>query len=245
VRILSPFHDYYDGVQQHGADPNTIYLRKTEETDFRDFPAPISCWEVRNIGGVDLNTDVQPILIGFCGKFYFLFRVCPPSGEISHHITITGAHNRLISLGKTKRQQELIAEGLEKFKQQKPGKFYWWWRAFISEKHIAEWLKRTPGSDNPFIKLNAPVFKAEKTGWRRGRRFTVEVNPMLKDIGFPGVVDAWTAYQTIHSYITGPLAIKMDPPQIIDDVTLAESKGFNKESFRTDSPGKKRKRRGK
>ena len=63
--------------------------------------------------------------------------------------------------------------------------------------------------------------------------------------GLLNELDPYSAYQEIAMYLAGPLANQQDPPQDIDDETLASMKGFDKLSFRTDSPGKKRRRRAK
>jgi hypothetical protein len=70
-------------------------------------------------------------------------------------------------------------------------------------------------------------------------------NVRLAPFGFQSTIDPYTAYQEIAMYLAGPLAIQQDPPQDIDDETLASMKGFDDRSFRADSPGKKRRRRAK
>ena len=90
--------------------------------------------------------------------------------------------------------------------------------------------------------MNCPIFMSRRLN-HHSRSLYIEKNPNLAAFGFQSHLDPWTAYQTLASYISGPLAIQMDIPQDIDDVILAQAKGFNEKSFRMDSPGKKRKRR--
>lgn len=63
----------------------------------------------------------------------------------------------------------------------------------------------------------------------------VEINPILKDLDFAGVVDPFTAFQEISMFLSGVLGIN-EPEMIeISDKHKRDAKGFDDKSFKTRS----------
>jgi hypothetical protein len=67
-----------------------------------------------------------------------------------------------------------------------------------------------------------------------GRDYPVQINPFtLKGIGFAKAIDPYTAFQELSMWIGGVLGGNSpETVSITDDKVLAESHGFDKESFR-------------
>ena len=66
------------------------------------------------------------------------------------------------------------------------------------------------------------------------------VNGILKDFDFVKLFDPYQAFQELQMYLSN-IAVPLKPIPEIDDVTMAEAKGFNKWSFRKERSSKKRK----
>ena len=69
------------------------------------------------------------------------------------------------------------------------------------------------------------------------------VNPCLRDLEFQRVVDPFTAHQELSQYLSGVLTNNNEPPQLTDQKVKRDKAGFDNNSFKTRSPGKKAKRR--
>lgn len=242
MKIVSPFKDYYDGIQGLGIDKSILYIRKTVEIlyentdDIGEKPKgiPVFYSVMRPSTNASLNYFVEPVTVGFCGKVYLLFGVYEQrfSGAEKLHFftTVEKAQKAAIEFETPANRKKALAEYFEGG----GGKGL--------AIDVKEWLdKYHLIGDKPFITLNTPIFLTRFEGYTR----VLEVSPRLKPFSFAKHVNPYAAYQEIAQYITGPLAKEISPPQIIDDVVLAEGKGFNKYSFRMDSPGKKKRRRNK
>jgi hypothetical protein len=89
--------------------------------------------------------------------------------------------------------------------------------------------------EKKFEEKKSPIFVCKSTiRWKR----TIQWNACLKDYQFYQVFDTYMAYQEISMFL-GSLAMPEKPIPTLDDKTMAESKGFNKWSFRKE-PTKKR-----
>jgi len=94
--------------------------------------------------------------------------------------------------------------------------------------------------DSVFREVRAPVLCVD---WEQhNTQIRVEVNPVLKHLGFASVVDPYTAHQTLEMFMGTNMVTQMDPEVHVSDEIKAESHGFNKHSFRSD-PTRKTKRR--
>ncbi len=80
MRIISPFHDYYDSLQSYG---EPIYLRNTIKVDFLNKEHLWPLWWV--------SPDTFKI-IGFCGQIYPVYRIrddsvyCYSSEEVDQRV---------------------------------------------------------------------------------------------------------------------------------------------------------------
>jgi hypothetical protein len=230
MKIISSFKDYYDNCQGYGFDPKLIYIRKTEHIVI----SPDS--ELMKIfSGIRKKISLMPYisspiisrgLVGFCGKLYpfweyngiFYYdpnkmqRALIDFTSSSDHNDRVDARKALRILNKERRLytpwdiEEFTIEGLTKFLHSLNRKI----------------------DDTVHIHIKAPSFVIQlQLG-----ALTLIVNPNLKEYNFPTQVDPYTAYQEISMYLGNNLAEQMDPLVKISDKLKAESKGFDKWSFR-------------
>jgi len=228
MKIVSKFHDYYDGASGL-YDPVPLYVRETKKEHLKDMNRDV-------VGALQEAVDLQndmPTLFGsgigiifFCGQsypFYFIFDEYYYSIEriISLHETM---EKEAIGIEKKEFSNTLIR--LNKEKVSSFGRVTDW----LSK---GSWKQSVPEGrrihENAFIKLGAPVFVIFK-GWHEN--IQVITNPMLKDYGFASLVDPYTAYQEISMYLGNQMAIQMNPNVKRTDNDIRDSKGFDNWSFR-------------
>jgi hypothetical protein len=103
------------------------------------------------------------------------------------------------------------------------------------KKFFLEGEQHKDNYEKKFEEKKSPIFVCKSTiRWKR----TIQWNACLKDYQFYQVFDTYMAYQEISMFL-GSLAMPEKPIPTLDDKTMAESKGFNKWSFRKE-PTKKR-----
>ena len=85
MRIISKFHDYYDGVMSYGFDDSLIYKRKTE-TGLPDISSNLTKIHksMPRLRRGQLGLFARPYIIGFCGRLYPMYRIEPDSYQIEN-----------------------------------------------------------------------------------------------------------------------------------------------------------------
>jgi hypothetical protein len=108
-----------------------------------------------------------------------------------------------------------------------------WLDTLYTRKELHEFYNQ-PIKTNIFEEHHCPIFVSNSKRdilYKIDREITI--NARLEDWEFYKVFDAYSAYQELSIYLGG-LAEPRKPIPKIDDVTMAEIKGFNKFSFRKD-----------
>ena len=236
MRIVSKFHDYYDSCRVYGADPKLIYIRKTEEIDISwnlhhekkqlelleaikpltDILKAMPCFSRI----YRINDDLKGI-IAFCGRAYPFYRLD------NYHYTFEKVLQCIENQVKES-TSKYLKETLEHLNRT-PTRPYKCdqrhshlnkdsWKYFSNETDL-----NLPDSVHAYLK--SPVIAIENK--------TITINPMLSKYNFASQIDPFTAYQELSMYIGNNLATQMDPEINISDEIRAESKGFDKWSFRT------------
>lgn len=211
MRIIAQNHDYYDCIQSQGQDRSLIYDRKVHEIE-----VPYPKWDFPT-----LNTGhVNPIIIGFCGKIYPLVQ--------THHVADGRKCCYNIDEADAFFEKHYTKRHL-KIYHGKDG--FWRWTNYAQRDRIVEFFRKCAEVQDKFVQIfmenSCPIFVATKY-WKNG---TIEVNAELKRYDFFRVFDPYTAFQEIAMFMSN-IAIPQKPMPQIDDVTKAESKGFDKWSFR-------------
>ena len=242
MRIISPFHDYYDGVQRMGQDPTLVYVRRESEGDPGQVPGAFlrSSMYVRDERH---QAEILGVTIGFCGMLHPCFEVLTGEAEDWFFPDLDEAYKAVVASAESRAMRRELEDRIASDEESEYGFRH---GGAISRRAVEEWTRaHAARDDEPFIRLGCPVF-AVLQETRQGHRIVTRLirNPRLLPFGFQRVMDPYSAYQELAMYLSGPLAERNDPPQDIDDETLARAKGFDRRSFRTDSPGKKLRRRG-
>lgn len=237
MRIISKFKDYYDVGMSYGADPTLVYARETAfyHSDFEKGFRP---------GYIEpLNSGI----LYFCGTAY------PFMTSYDYSPYYTGAKDDFLFF-QTPEQVDAYQE--EYFKKRRHS------NRFIGsaylENQMEDFLKEPYKVDvDIHFKYKAPVVMYLQKTWENlgvmanpngvyssSKKGFVYANPILRTLNFQRVVDPYTAFQEISMFLGGVLGnIERDTVKITDDKILRDSKGFDDQSFKTGSPGKKKNRR--
>ena len=259
MRIISKHRDFYDGCQ----DPTDrlVYLRHKKiisAGDANDGPALRKIWPMLKpyhdmFGAMpgfpnDLTGVCRRRLVLFCGRIYGWY-----SFEANQEVDCRQTPISLASAS-----PELILDTA-----QEHGLVNRWGRRPLGKKWFESQREKTPNSwreypfnaagwnrwvekyqsqqvpDELFREFEAPVIQVS----RDHSGPTIILNPPLKPLGFQAEVDTWATFQELDMFLGNNMARQVDPPAPISDELKAHSKGFDKHSFRTHSPGDRKARR--
>jgi len=231
MRIVGDVKDYYDGViSLFQEESYPLWVRKTrletEESPIRHY----SSWSF-------FSDTIEPFvqdsgIIVFCGKGYPYFNVV-----LDGKVELVNSKECLFDLEElnTKRRKNRWHHNSSMVKAEID--------VFFEEVYNYDWSEL-------HRKYNSPVLLFKKTArscypYYHGRNIDVEpnlvINPILKDYGFAGIKDPYSAIQEIDMYLGNQLAQEVEAPQITDDEIKKASHGFgHKYAFKTE-PGKKKK----
>jgi len=239
MKIISSFKDYYDFVMAYNQDDDYTYFRdpiihklsikeaqKIINVDNGPFPSIIRphllSWPSSNsIITININ------YIGVTGVFYPTYELTTRNIGKTDHYRDYIAFNDLISYCDNRielnKDVDYVATTLNKVKQ----------TINTIQNNIIQ-------NDEPFLKFNSPLLyiygDVYKTRFfSKINNIIIETNPNLSNLMFYKTMDAFELYQQIRVYISNILVRdKQGDIPTGDDVVLAESKGFNKFSFRKD-----------
>jgi len=250
MRLISKFHDFYDGVARNTVHDKThTFVRKQKE---------IEGVETYLLSYMDYETRTEAItisgeIIGFCGEIYPCIRIAIT--EIKNYMketSVTHLYNwddvasflpfeemrktrsgsRIYYYGSVKSDQDLIKKWLESGK----GKEHWF------SKDIYE-AKKDPALKKLFLDQRIAYFRIYRPTIRG--KLTTESYPILQDVSFFKVFDAYTCFQKIEHFLVNeivrPDEIKQEIQDSITDDLKAHSHGYDKWSFRKEPTKKKRK----
>lgn len=218
MRIISPFHDYYDGAHG-GIDPTLIYQRTTAPVLMRDdmqsLASDTPVLQRHIFGQQDLGA-LFPLTLVFCGRRYpgahfqragedhFFFSADAVDAFLrAHHIT----HINLDKVSRWERKTTPMRRFLAN--QGEPAS-----RAVVEIVEANRWP----------ILVYAPSLFGKDTPLMR--------DVCLKDLGFFRVVDAYTAFQDIAQFLARLAAPENQPAVQIQDADMVRAKGFDQWSFR-------------
>jgi hypothetical protein len=234
--IKSTFKDYYDSAAGMGVDASVTYIRETSTIQLDDayfvddipsyFPddwheetdRKMSKYELIDLDG----HHAQFTLIGFCGTLYVgLFGNIHKKEEL-YQYAYFGEEILTLNWSKEKR-----------------------WRGSSHLAGVENCLKQWHGKkdDTYFKKLKTPIFTLDirhpLTRYEMNNvglytpKFTV--NPPLGILQFYKAVDAYSAFQSVQSYVSGVLGVDANPMIEVSNNTKIVKAGFDlKTSFRKD-----------
>lgn len=231
MRIFSSFHDYYDIGLQYGQDPKCVYNREEKEYFYTTkYSSPLPFIQEAFSNDLFYNLakkshiyfpkaqsislyDIDTKLILFCGKIYYINMFgfnCYYSYESLFQAMADTNDKRLLNL----------IDGKNKYKWK-----YSFYNNKIKEYETVDKLNSNQDFLNNICRLaNFPIII-----------FTYNkaiVNPKLSIYKFQTVVDPYTAFQEISSFITNVIGIGENETIEIEDKYKITQHGYNKQSFR-------------
>lgn len=214
-------------------DPYPVYVRKREcvKKKFDLIDEMLGKWVRFPMNGYN---RCLKFVVGFCGTLYPGLMINVDTSlsynmsTIDHFCYIPEKALNVASMSLKKKDHATFWESLkDKYSS-----------SSTREKEIYEYFEPRKNTDI-FFDLKVPVFV--RFGVTYGDFEGVTKNPELTRLSFQNFMDPFTCYQELSMYLGGILTDRDDPSQVTNDKVLRDSKGFDKMSFKTHSPGKKRK----
>jgi len=248
MKIISKFHDYYDGVQGIAFDDELVYLRKyrtillkelIKQDDLRIGNRKFSNgYSVRIKNGRIKGYSEK--IIGFCGEIYYLF-------EIYYILTNEGIVQKRSAFSQEQLNEILIELELKSPKSEELISFSEhykkMWSVIYSDSRHLQALR------DIFTRENTPIFVIKEDTYdlhwldennsRGYNELIVEINPCLKEYDFQKEVDSFNCYQSISMYIGGVLTKPDAPILLVSDEIKTLQHGFDEFSFKTIKGDKK------
>ena len=255
MRIIGKQYDYYDSARCYSfcSDSEAVFLRKEEEKQIKmkeriDFNFPLEATKL--------------MVIGFCGEIYSVVVLWTNEGPYDRKIHFFYDVDSYFNFISKKKNQKKIYfsnqwradrfswkkyvknfDEANRLRYTKYGFHYKNSNKYrkVSDRQEAEeafeFLKNNKEIKDLFLEHKCPYFILKDGTDDRVitsyRGVVMIMNPILKEYEFFKVMDPRIAYQEIEMFFNSVLVGEINPPQIKDDVILAEKKGFDKRiSFR-------------
>lgn len=250
MRIISDFVDYYDCMQGLDQDRQTLYIRKEKlipisklqirSTEYPNFRSN-SSW-----GAYSTFWSITRYFIGFCGKVYGSFELSTTNPDVPAVLcrSIEDVDNYV--------KTYLNASGQRSYENTKA--YFRYDGLGIRRIHFEGFFKECLNDvrlTKLFEEYKCPIFvlnlpdtgtlnsKYVEENYPRANKLIL--NSRLRDLEFYRTFPPAQAYQEINMFMSN-IAVPMKPIPTLDDVTMAESKGYDKYSFRKDPIKKKKKK---
>lgn len=242
MRIISRFHDYYDGVMSFGHDDRVIYLRDEEPLVTGERQPKAYRWldpgfrfdfsELKVKGGW---LSVEGVSIFFCGKIYVGLR-------FTYHTDLYVTAKR-----ETFYTVDSINNYLAQFELTIDDVFRKTWRSkkmvsrfYLDSHHSSLEIGVT---ENEALLTRAidqrVVAMSMLVHGRWHQLYTVVKNPQLSVYDFYRARDPFQVYQDIDMFLSGVLAPENKPMITISDTCKRDQHGFDQWSFKK-LPSKRR-----
>lgn len=221
MRIISKFHDYYDGAMRNGVDQDVFYIRENKEEKLDKNPYP----SIKKSHG--LNYEISIKILGFCGNLYKV--ICATYQGQSNGVKNYLDQEYFYSIDSFKKFAE--EEGIEIDWNQSKRRS---WLSFWDFKYGRDFEKYYANLDlssfsHIFATYQVPLFLYSQGS---GGYYYLEQNPSLKNLAFFKEKDVFSCYQELYMYVSGVLNRKESEMVKISDKDKIHKHGFNKYSFR-------------
>ena len=238
MRIISDFHDYYDGVAAQGIDKSRVFLRKQDDRlDLAERK-----YESAFIEGIEYayptnnNTLLTPFVVFVAGKTYPGIKINAgfPNGTISFCYSKEEfeAHKNDVGLDRYFRKDRWSHFAIRRLGEHIGSKYNY--KGFFDY-----WTKQ----DSPLVKelVGDMIEMKETVSIMSGFRFFIPGSnnrignkpgmfqvycPRLKDIEFQRVVDPYTLFQDLDMYVGGVLPEVKSVDEIADKYKIQQH-GFD------------------
>lgn len=248
MKIVSPFKDYYDGVQAFGVDEKLVYRRaqKSQPADTLPDFANISdaicktmpefqhLYTEANAQEAATRIDIDYAWVGFCGKLYpFVRFVHCAQGNAETTATYYNANKVFAYLHQLEARFNRLSYHTEFYSCRKP-----------TEKELSDFFKCSAFAFHYpawFQALQTPCFIVNDRGFAHSLKSAGQyvpggfalTNPKLAELDFYRKMDAATCYQSIAQFLGGVLAQREPDIDNRSDKDIVTQHGFDsKDSFR-------------
>jgi hypothetical protein len=237
MKLISKIHDYYDApFKQSVSDPKycfvrhneTIHIKQTAVHSTRLAFMKFSC----DVGGVSYYFEGG--LIGFCGTIYpYISRsvthyttYVPPKSEFYYTWDDFVRNNPEIAAGKGRVSNKCYINNLSDIKN------------WLATGTVCNWVSDyVSTTDQEILRLfrdyRVAYFQISRIDNNNKERFVVvELYPVLGNYSFYKLFDTYSTYQRVEMFLMNELIRPDVINVVIPDELKAQSKGFNKWSFR-------------
>ena len=233
MRIISKFKDYYDSVQIYGVDTSTTFIRKTSEpmvVEKLDILSSSFDWPreriFRNRYRTNDSIDLYDyLLLFFCGNVYPILTY--------HEVLKTNEHLYTNCYYINEVDELMIKHKVEKYF--KKDKYKSWFNSWNKRDEVQS-IFNIPIDKNKVLelhhKIESPYFIFSSFN------SSIVINPVLKDLLFFRVMDAFKTYQEVYMFISGILGGKSPKTIEVSDEVRKIKHGFNEWSFKTEPKNK-------
>ena len=237
MQIKSNFKDFYDGVSRSDLDKHYTFIRKNEcVNEFNHISSGQELNEINNLtipkkyfefNFEDYSNKKYKViykmhLLGYCGKVINFFEC------IKKYNANDGENWFEYDLNKVE----------QIFKSEKTRTYERWSHRYIPFNQSSAFSKDyTNTFKHLFLEYNTPIFLITNGNDKKFNNLIL--NPVLKNIKFNK--DAYQTYQDIRMFVENDLVKENQGKSPVgSDKILAESKGYNKFSFRKDKKVKRK-----
>lgn len=230
MRIISKTREYYDCIMSYAPEEEPLYVRDYKEISEENISRDIVL-QLDKYTKISEPRGFTLYFVFFCGRVYLRYLSADPTLE------------ETIGL-----DEAIALLDTDYYKERPPRYFYECPRRTLEATKKYTKANNYDSKDSIpvpvelFRYFKAPYFIITKTNWRE--RLYIRVNGSLTGTSFYKVFDPFTTFQEISMYI-GNFLTEPDiaPLTVGSDEILAQQKGFDKQSFRSISPGEAKARR--
>lgn len=215
MRIISDFHDYYDYVGTNDHDRSLLYMRSQHDPKIVDLVPRSIVEDLDFPRGSFYDFNCHNVAITFCGRLYEAVVM-----QVTNAGTFRGDGPRLAFYDFDSLDAMITKMDLRK----------WWDKDENGRKEKLRAVFNLPARVMP-KECRDMVCSVVQWCCYSGRCL-VEENPQLKLYDFHRVFHPYLAYQEISMFLGNKAHPEKPIPQP-DDVTMAQIKGFDKYSFRS------------
>jgi hypothetical protein len=243
MRILSKFTDYYDGAQGLGTDASKVYVRETMENLVvtRDLPNTVRMLSkglaIKAYEGPKVQCTVRGKVVLFAGKVYRGLHIVAGHG-VAHGLPDTrwvpGVKRHVLEEAHVFEPGQALSLLAKYLPARTLDNSNWGHPVSLRKRVELELSQQGSGELFDFASNNriAIALYVSSAEHRTEEKVLVVTNPVLRDIEFYKVFEAWAAYQELDMYWGGILAPESRPMAQIEDKYRVEQHGFDKLSFR-------------
>ena len=248
MRIISKFKDYYDSASGFGVDTTVVYDRTMQtlptwstEADrqndvrqYRDIKA--ACEAIVHedrFAHFYQHSEHKTIFVGIAGKIYVGLALHIHSNDPKKQLWKRSSYDSQLDQLYVWNPENLTDEQLDE-----PCRLNW--GNAKQSKTVREWFTRNREArvvEN--LELFANHNMVNFVVVRRGTDMDIQLNSQLASVNFQRMMDGFTAFQEISTFVTGVLAQKDQMTHVPTDKELLYARGHDDMSFKT-PPTKKR-----